>query len=65
VSSGKIHNPVEPLPEGEISVGQGLATELRPGDHQRLEVVGAQVRVPVGRKASPGLVRLRLSLMAI
>ena len=46
VSSGEVHNPIEPLPEGEAPVGQRLPTELGPGDHERLEVVRTEVGVP-------------------
>lgn len=42
----KVHDPVEPLPEGEGTVGQRLPAELGPGDHQVLDVVLTQVRVP-------------------
>ena len=31
---GQLHHSVEPLPEGERSVREGLLTELGPGDHQ-------------------------------
>ena len=43
----KVHDPVEPLPEGEVPVWQRLPTELRPRDHQGLEVVRREIGVPV------------------
>ena len=48
VSSCEVHDPVEPLPEGEVPVWQGLPTELGPRDHEGLEVVRAEVGVPEG-----------------
>ena len=47
---GEVHDPVEPLPEGEVSVGQGLAAELRPGDDQVLAIVLPQVWVSTKTK---------------
>jgi len=47
VGGCKVHDPVEPLPEGEVPVWQRLPTELRPRDHQGLEVVRREIGVPV------------------
>ena len=43
---GQVHDPIEPLPEGETPVRDWLPAELGPRDDQVLVVVRLKVGVP-------------------
>ena len=43
---GEVHDPVEPLPEGEVPVGEGLPAELGPGHVQGGQLLLVDLGVP-------------------
>ena len=45
MSSGEVHNPIEPLPEGEVSFRQRLLAKHLPAQVQLVVFVGIPVEI--------------------